>query len=127
MTRPGFRTRLLLILMAFAVLPAAALTTVGLLAANRALPFVASGGAWSRVAETGNSALVAARGATRDPQVTAALNAHETELRASLDQAKRLEFLAPRIIRPLLVVVTVLVPGAGAGGGTGGGATSAAS
>lgn len=111
MTRPGFRTRLLLILIAFAVLPAATLATVGLLAANRALPFLASGGAWSRVAETGNRALVAARGATTDPQVTTALDAHEAELRASLDQAKRMEYLAPRVIRPVLVVVAVLFLG----------------
>jgi signal transduction histidine kinase len=107
-TRPGFRTRLLLILLAFAVLPAAVLTTVGLVAVNRVLPIMASGGAWSRVAETGSRALVAARGATRDPDVRGALDAHEAELRGSLNQAKRLEFLAPRMIRPLVAVVLVL-------------------
>lgn len=107
-SRLGFRTRLLIVLMAFAVLPAAALTIVGLVAANQVLPFMASGGAWSRVAETGSKALSAARGSTSSPAAIAALNAHEAELQASLDQAKRLEFLAPRVIRPVLVVVAVL-------------------
>jgi signal transduction histidine kinase len=106
-SRLGFRTRLLLVLMAFAVVPAAVLTTVGLLAANQALPFVTAGGAWSRVAETGAQALAGARRAAPDSAAAAALTAHEAELRASLDQAKRLEFLAPRIIRPLLVVAAL--------------------
>ena len=47
--------------MAFAVLPAAILAVAGLAAADRILPFIASGGAWSRVAETGGRALSAAR------------------------------------------------------------------
>jgi signal transduction histidine kinase len=106
-SRLGFRTRLLLVLMAFAVVPTAVLTTVGLVVANRVLPFITSGGAWSRVAETGTQALTAARRAAPDATAAAALDAHEAELRASLDQAKRLEFLAPRVIRPLLVVAVV--------------------
>lgn len=94
--------------MAFAVLPAAALTTLGLVAASEVFPFLASGGAWSRVAETGSRALTAARAAPHSPEADAALDAHEAELQASLDQAKRLEYLAPRVIRPVLVVVLVL-------------------
>ena len=94
--------------MAFAVLPAAALTTFGLVAASNVFPFLASGGAWSRVAETGSRALTATRTAPRSREATAALDAHEAELHASLDQAKRLEYLAPRVIRPVLVVVLVL-------------------
>ena len=107
-SRLGFRTRLLLVLMAFAVLPAAALTIAGLVAANQVLPFMASGGAWSRVAVTGSTALAAARKATSSPAAIAALDAHESELQASLDQAKRLEYLAPRVIRPVLVVAGLL-------------------
>lgn len=107
-SRLGFRTRLLLVLMAFAVLPAAALTTVGLVAANQVLPFLASGGAWSRVAVTGSRAIGAARQSAGSADAAAALGAHEAELQASLDQAKRLEYLAPRVIRPVLVVVAVL-------------------
>ncbi|MDZ7631359.1 MAG: HAMP domain-containing sensor histidine kinase [Gemmatimonadaceae bacterium] len=108
MSRLGFRTRLLLVLMAFAVLPAALLTTAGLVAANRVLPFLASGGAWSRVAQTGSEALAASRRAPQGAEVVAALNAHEAELQASLDQAKRLEYLAPRVIRVVVVVALVL-------------------
>jgi signal transduction histidine kinase len=107
-SRLGFRTRLLLVLVAFAVFPAAALTTVGLVAANQVLPFMASGGAWSRVAETGSKAIGAARATRPDAGVNAALDAHEAELQASLDQAKRLEYLAPRVIRPVLFVVVLL-------------------
>ena len=107
-SRLGFRTRLLLVLVAFAVIPAAALTTVGLVAANQFLPFMASGGAWSRVAVTGSKAITAARTTQSGAAVNAALDAHEAELQSSLDQAKRLEYLAPRVIRPVLVVVAVL-------------------
>jgi len=107
-SRLGFRTRLLIILMAFAVLPAAAVTTLGLIAADRALPLIASGGAWSRVAETGRSALAAARQRGTTRTAAAAFDAHEAELRASLNQAKRLEYLAPRVIRPVLVVGVLL-------------------
>lgn len=107
MSRLGYRTRLLLILLAFAVLPAAVLTTAGLVAADQVLPLMASGGAWSRVAETGSRALAAARRIAPAGEATAALDAHEAELQASLDQAKRLEYLAPRVIKPLLVVAVV--------------------
>ncbi len=108
MSRLGFRTRLLLVLMAFAVLPAALLTGVGLMAANRTLPFIAAGGAWSRVAETGSKALTAARRSASGGDATAALDAHEAELQASVDQAKRLEYLAPRVIRVVAVVAVLL-------------------
>jgi len=107
-SRPGFRTRLLLILLAFAVVPAATLTVTGLVAANQALPLMASGGAWTRVAGTGSRALAETRSAKPGRSVRAALDAHEAELQASLDQAKRLEYLAPRTIRVLLVVVAGL-------------------
>jgi signal transduction histidine kinase len=100
---------LLLALIAFAVVPAALLAAAGLLAANRALPVIAAGTAWTRVAETGAAALGAARNRLADStEVAAALDAHEAELRASLDQAKRVEYLAPRVIRPLLIGVVVV-------------------
>jgi signal transduction histidine kinase len=121
-SRLGFRTRLLLALTAFAVLPAATIAVVALLVTNQALPMVAAGGAWARVASTGNAALAAARQSPgAGPDVRAALDTHEAELRASLDQAKRLEYLAPRVIRPLLlgavamVLVVTLVAGRVAG------------
>lgn len=96
--------------MAFAVLPAALLATVGLVAANQVLPLMGAGGAWSRVAESGSRAIAAVRdSAASAREVRAAIGAHEAELQASLDQAKRLEYLAPRVIRPLLVVVGVAV------------------
>jgi signal transduction histidine kinase len=110
-SRLGYRTRLLLVLMAFAVLPAAALTTVGLFAASRALPLLSAGGAWSRVAETGNRAIAASRSAPGSPEAVTALTAHEAELRASLEQASRLEYLAPRGIRVVMVVAVVLFIG----------------
>ncbi len=90
--------------MAFAVLPAATLTATGLVAANQVLPLMASGGAWTRLAGTGKRALAAARATGGGPELRAALDAHEAELQASLDQARRLEYLAPRTIRVVLVV-----------------------
>lgn len=95
--------------MAFAVVPAVAVTAVGVVAASQVLPLMSSGGAWSRVAETGSKALAATRATRPGKDVRAALDAHEQELQASLDQAKRLEYLGPRVIRPVLVVALVVL------------------
>lgn len=115
MTRFGFRTRLLLVLVAFAVLPAMVVGAAWAFAANEALSLVAGGGGWRQLATTGDRALAAARERPVTAAGRAALEAHERELRATLDHAARLDYLAPRLVRiPLAVagvaflVVTVL-------------------
>ncbi|MCU0626915.1 MAG: HAMP domain-containing histidine kinase [Gemmatimonadaceae bacterium] len=108
MTRFGFRTRLLLVLIAFAVLPAIAVGAAWAWAASEAFSMVASEDGWQRLATTGDRALTAARAGARSPGQRAALDAHERELRATLEQAARLDYLAPRLIRPVLLGVGIV-------------------
>lgn len=94
--RPRFRTRLLAILLAFALVPAAVLTLAWALTLWRTAPLVAGSGAWERVAESGSAAIAAARETRLSPDQRAAVNAHEQELRNSLEQARRYSYLAGR-------------------------------
>lgn len=110
-TRLGFRSRLLLVLVAFAVVPAVVVGAAWAWAANEALSLVAAGGGWERLAGTGDRALAAVGTAPLDPAARAALDAHERELRATLEQAARLRYLAPRSIRVVLAVAGVVFVG----------------
>jgi signal transduction histidine kinase len=105
--RPGFRTRLFVILLLFAVVPSVVLTVAWAGSVSKALPLVSGSAAWDRVAATGERALDEARRAPLTPEQRAALDAHEQELRASLEQARRFGYLAQRIIRPVAVVALV--------------------
>jgi signal transduction histidine kinase len=106
-TRFGFRTRLLLVLVAFAVLPAVVVGAAWAWAANEALSLVAGGGGWRQLATTGDRALAAARQGPMTADRREALEAHERELRATLEQAAKLDYLAPRLIRVPLAVAGV--------------------
>jgi signal transduction histidine kinase len=105
--RLRFRTRLFAILLLFAVVPSAALTLAWAVSVSTALPLVSGGAAWDRVAATGERAIAAVRQAPLTPAQRAALDAHEQELRASLEQARRFRFLAARIVRPVGLVALV--------------------
>ena len=107
MKRPGFRTRLFLILLLFAVVPSAVLTVVWAASLSATLPMVSGSAAWDSVAATGERAIVAARRARLTPAQQAALDAHEQELRASLEQARRLRYLSARAVRPVAVVAFI--------------------
>ncbi|HET7585839.1 MAG TPA: HAMP domain-containing sensor histidine kinase [Gemmatimonadaceae bacterium] len=104
MTRLGFRTRVLLCLVAFAVIPAGALMLGGAVVTTRVLPVISGGEAWDSVAATGARALVAARQAPLTASQRAALRAHEQELAASVTQARRLRYLASRAAASLLLL-----------------------
>jgi len=96
MTRFGFRTRLLLILSLFAIVPSAVLTVLWGGTLSTALPLLSGSAPWERVAATGERALGALRDAPLTPQQHALLMAHEQELRASVTDAHRYRFLATR-------------------------------
>ena len=99
MKRPRFRTRLLVILLCFAVVPAAVLTLLWAGTLSRALPLVSGSAAWERAATTGERAIAAARAAPLTAAQRRAIDAHEQELRASLELARRFSFVAPRVLR----------------------------
>src|SRR3984957_11038390 len=107
MTRFGFRTRLFLILALFAMVPSVLLTVVWGGALSTALPLLSGTAPWDRVAATGEHAVAEVRNAPLTPAQRAALAAHEQELRASVTEARRYQFLATRAA-PLVAAVSVV-------------------
>jgi signal transduction histidine kinase len=94
--RFGFRARLLWILLAFATLPAVVLMFGGAVAATRALPLIGGSGAWERVAQSGRGVAAALDTSRLSASQRSALRLHEQELNASLEQARRVRYLADR-------------------------------
>jgi two-component system, NtrC family, nitrogen regulation sensor histidine kinase NtrY len=97
-----FRTRLLAILAALALVPAIGVTLAWSVGVGRALPLFGEAAAWERVASSGSKAIEGLRGADLTPSQRAALQSHERELSQSLTQARRLEYLVDRFV-PLMV------------------------
>src|SRR5271155_3717590 len=96
MTRFGFRTRLLLILALFAMIPSVLLTVLWGGALSTALPLLSGTAPWERVAGTGERAVAELRSAPLTREQRAAVASHEQELRASVTEARRYQFLATR-------------------------------
>jgi len=96
-------------LLLFALIPTVAVTLLWTGAASRALSLMSAGSAWERVARSGEAALAAARTATLTPAQQAALIAHETELRQSVELAKRFDFVAGRTVRLVVIGALVLI------------------
>ncbi len=96
MRTPRFRTRLFLILAAFAFLPALVLTLAWSGMTARVLPRLSSVGAWDQVAESGEAAIRAAREAPSSARTDSLLRRHEAELGESRVQARRFRFLVNR-------------------------------
>jgi signal transduction histidine kinase len=105
--RLGFRARLFLILLSFAVVPSVALTLVWGGTISKVLPLVGTSTAWDSVAASGERALSAVRSVPLSTEQEGALREHELELRESLLQAKRLGYLASRSAE--IVVAAALV------------------
>lgn len=105
---PRFRTRLFLILAAFAFLPALVLTLAWSGMTARLLPRLSSVGAWDQVAESGEAAVRAAREAPATARTDSLLRRHEAELGESRVQARRFRFLVNRTAL-LLFVIGLLV------------------
>jgi signal transduction histidine kinase len=99
MNQLRFRTRLVLILSLFAIVPALVLTLLWSGTVSTALPFVTGRSAWDSVAASGEKAIAAARQAPLTASQRRAIDAHERELRTSVEQARRYSFLAARTVR----------------------------
>ncbi|MES2523730.1 MAG: HAMP domain-containing sensor histidine kinase [Gemmatimonadota bacterium] len=111
-SRAPFRTRLFAILLLFALIPTIAVTLVWAGTASRALSMMSAGSAWERIAASGERAIAAARTAPLSPEGVRALDAHEAELRQSVELATRFNYVASRTMRLILVgalFVVVLV------------------
>jgi signal transduction histidine kinase len=103
MNQLRFRTRLVLILSLFAIVPALVLTLLWSGTVSTALPFVTGQSAWDSVAASGAKAIAAARQAPLTASQRRAIDAHERELRVSVEQARRYSFLAGRTVRVIAV------------------------
>lgn len=102
-----FRTRLLLILSLFALVPAAVVTVVWGIAAGTMLERVSANEAWERVASRGTAVFDSLRAAPLSSGQRAAVGAMEQELGQSLTQARRFHFLADRAT-PVVILTAVL-------------------
>jgi two-component system nitrogen regulation sensor histidine kinase NtrY len=103
----AFRSRLLIILAALALVPAIGVTIAWSLGVGRALEVFGEAAAWERVATSGSRAIEAMRGAELTPEQRAVVQNHERELSQSLTQARRLEFLVDRFV-PLMAAVAII-------------------
>ena len=103
MNQLRFRTRLVLILSLFAIVPALLLTLLWSGTVSTALPFVTERSAWDSVAASGEKAIAAARQVPLTASQRRAIDAHERELRLSVEQARRYSFLAARTVRVIAI------------------------
>src|SRR3954462_9795777 len=110
MNQLRFRTRLVLILSLFAIVPALVLTLLWSGTVSTALPFVTGRPAWDSVAASGEKAIAAARQAPLTAAQRRAIDAHERELRVSVEQARRYTFLAGRTARVIAVAGILALP-----------------
>jgi signal transduction histidine kinase len=98
-----YRTRLILILSLFAIVPAALLTIIWSGTVSSAVSLVSARGAWESVAASGQRAITAMRSAPLSREQRALIDAHERELNTSLEQARRYSFIAGRSGRVVIV------------------------
>jgi signal transduction histidine kinase len=103
----GFRGRLFLILLFFALLPSLLLTSAWAATIWWALPRVGSSAAWDSTAATGERALRVARARRLSPADAAAIAAHERMLSVSLEQARRARFVFNQA--PVPVAITLVL------------------
>lgn len=108
---PRFRTRLLVILLAFALAPAVLLTLAWSGTVQTAVPLITGSGGWESVATSGQAALAVARDKRLTPAESRLLERHEQELRASLEQSRRYEYVVERAAQVIGVIalLTLLV------------------
>lgn len=92
----GFRARLFLILLGFALIPTIVLAAAWELTVVRALPLLGTTPAMERIAATGGRAMSAAREAPMTAEQRALLDEHQRALDEGLLRARQMEFLMTR-------------------------------
>ena len=107
MKRVGFRGRLFLILLAFALVPSILITVAWNATGSFVLPLVTGTAAWDSVATTGERALAAARSAPLTPPQAEALDAHERNLHRSVVNSRQADYLLRRGARMLALFTLV--------------------
>ena len=96
MKQVGFRARLFLILLGFALIPTIVLAAAWEITVVRALPLLGTMPAMERIAATGASAIAAAREASLTPAQHSLLDVHQRALDEGLLRGRQMEFLMTR-------------------------------
>jgi len=108
---PRFRTRLLVILLAFALAPAVLLTLAWSGTVRTAVPLITSSGGWENVTSSGRAVIAVAREKPLSAVERQIVETHEQELGASLEQSRRYRYVAGRAAQVIgiLALITLLV------------------
>lgn len=96
MKQVGFRARLFLILLGFALIPTIALSAAWELTVVRALPLLGTIPAMEKIAGTGARAVASARGSAASAGQRGVLDEHQRALDEGLLRARQMEFLMTR-------------------------------
>lgn len=106
-----FRTRLLVILLAFALAPAVLLTLVWSGTVNTALPLISGPGGWEDVTTSGRAVVEVARSKPLTAAERRIVERHEQELGASLEQSSRYRYVAERAAQVvgIIALITLIV------------------
>ena len=111
-SRAPFRTRLFAMLLLFALVPTVTVTLTWAGVATRTLSRFSARSAWERIAKSGDESYRIVTTAPLTAEQRAALDAHQAELRESVQLARRFDFVTGRSIRLVIlgaVVAIVLV------------------
>ena len=116
MKRVGFRGRLFLILLAFALIPSVLVSLAWSATGSFMLSFAGATAAWDSVGATGERAIDAARAGSLTPDQKRALDLPDETLRHSIVQSRRADFVFRKTSRVLVgtTVLAVLIIGIGA-------------
>jgi two-component system nitrogen regulation sensor histidine kinase NtrY len=97
----GFRGRLFLILLAFAIVPTILISLAWSTTGSIVLPFFGATAAWDSVAATGERALEVARAKPLTPPERQLIDAHEANLREDVTMSRRADFVTRELARRL--------------------------
>jgi len=109
--RFGFRNRLFVILLSFALVPSAVLAIGWFATSQYAFSLVGATAAWDSTAATGARAIQAMRAAPLTDAQRRAIDAHERRLHESLVQSKRAGFVFQRAVYVAAAVILVFALG----------------
>lgn len=99
-----YRTRLIIILSLFAIVPSALLTILWSGSVTSAISLVSGRAAWESAAASGQRAIQGVRTAPLTAAQRQLVDSHERELRTSLEQARRFSFMANRSVRIVVIL-----------------------
>jgi signal transduction histidine kinase len=107
--RLGFRGRLFVILLAFAVVPTILVSLAWTTAGSYVLPLIGATAAWDSVAATGSRAVAVARAQPLSAAERRVIDAHEANLRESVTMARRADFVFRQLAQRLAFVTFLAV------------------